>query len=1070
MIQTSLNFSTNFKFDSPSQNFILTDITDYAGEGISPSDVKGVFKIVGPAGLIYENTNFASPDIDPNIDTEFGSVSIPNDVDGNPLIGNYTITYTIQVSGGVQPGTYTKSHTYDFCSDYVAPTIAIQMTADCDCAIVSSRDVTTYAIDGVNPTITRVHKLYYPANLELANLSGSGVLLQITYPDVYTGVYTAKVTSDLVYTFSDGLIVEFVGVEGVKDIDVQCSLSLCTIYCGMKKLTNRFYALKSINSLREASAVLDQLIQIEILSENYYNARQCGKPDDANAWLEKIKEVGQFDENCGCDDASTPTQVIPFCGGGGSGTTTVVAGDSNFGTAVTSSTVGLTTTYTVRLTQTYKDLILNALQSQDLSVTAFRDAGIPEEGRGVTTYNISTAGGTYNVIPGTTNRIIRLTGNGVMTSSFTLTVPAGSYLDGEEFLIDYRGTLNLDGNSITIMGQGLTSDEAINGAAFILCYYDLATTTWFARVLGRSLSPVSQQGIDYWTSGTPYVLTNMVLYGSVPTLQYVCIQAAGADTNPPTGTTSSNTWWRFVGDKSALYDSTGNMVIDATSGDAKIVPVPVTSTATDFLIRNSATGAIEKRSDVMTSALATDNIYVGVAGVATPTPFNVNTLRTIPDIAVPINPGWQDITVNSGGLGLNITVGTYAEYQKFIGSTTLAAAVTVTLSTIGAIAGDKFIFDWSATVNPNGNSVTIAGVALTNGDIQGGNVMIYAIYDGTTWIAKKINYAAPATGIPMAIAYFDVNGNIATYTPMADAGNVTLLTKTFEVSPGSTNAVSPSLYSLVVGTSNTAGALAVKSGIFGVGNNNQGPNSLLSGDSNTSNGSNNIVSGQGNAAIGSRIAIFGIGNTSSVSDNFIAGYGNVINSGFYNQVNGYGNLNNGNYNFISGCANIVAANYATTTGFRAKSYINGQKSNASGQLTTVGGCQTSQVVVVGETTNATITEFFVGADGATRISLEDNKSYGYIIRASVVQDGGGAGTVGDSKFIEVKGMIKQVSGTVSQVGANTTTEIAEDAGANTWALTVSADNVNKAIKIQGTGEASKTLVWSVTVDLFEVKR
>lgn len=62
-IQDILSFETCFELDNSPKNFKITDLTNYTSEGIDPIDVDVLFKITGPLGIIYENTDAGNPDI-----------------------------------------------------------------------------------------------------------------------------------------------------------------------------------------------------------------------------------------------------------------------------------------------------------------------------------------------------------------------------------------------------------------------------------------------------------------------------------------------------------------------------------------------------------------------------------------------------------------------------------------------------------------------------------------------------------------------------------------------------------------------------------------------------------------------------------------------------------------------------------------------------------------------------------------------------------------------------------------------------------------------------------------------
>lgn len=1065
MLPGALIFTTKFDFQSSSvQTFDLNDITNYAGEGIALVNVKGNFKIEGPAGPIYENTNFGSPDIVGNVSLEFNTISIPNDVDGNPIIGTYTITYTVLIGGGTEPGTYTKINTYSYCSNYIAPTVALTLEANCDCATVTSTDVTTYAIAGVNPTITRTHKLFYPANLELTNLTGSGVIIQAVYPDVYTGTYTGKVTSTVVYTFPDNLIIQWT-ITGSDEIQNDCTLSQCTIYCGMKKLTDLFYQYQSIANFAQAQVVFNQLMQIEILMTNWINARECGKPADAAIWIQKIMDIGNFDENCGCGNNTTePIQVIPFCGGSGGGNTVVVAGDSNFGTAVTAATVGSTTTYTVRLTTTYKNLILNALQTQDLSIAAFRAAGIPSEGRGVSTVNIPNGGGTLNLTVGVSDGVQVLLGSGTMTSSYTIALPSGTFVDGDSFTIIYNATKTLGSNNITIFGIQLTAQESISGSTTVYGVYDVGTTTWYVSITGRTVTAASQTGLSFWINGSDYALNTAVLYNNNPTYTYVNIQSAGSGSNHPPTTPTSNTWWKYIGNKSALYDVSNpeNIIIDTTSGTVHIVPTPAASTNTIVLTRE-ATGEIRERSDMQTTSLPSGDVWKGnVSNVAVATTFNESFSRTS-NISIPIS-GTTDTNVASGGATITLVPGTSKEHQVFNATVTLAASYTITMSTPGSIVdGDHFWIVWKSICTTASNTVTIAGITLTQAEAFSGNVMVYAYYDlsAAVWKAYKIFSSSVPIGTDTQTLRYNSSGTLIASSELTNDGTDITVTNALNVGSRSNSA---GTNSQVIGIANEAsGNQSVSQG---AGNVVTGENSFASGSSNTINNVSAFTTGVNNQVTADRAQAMGSGNAVSGFAATALGAGNTA-TGTTSYVEGSVNISSGQSSHAEGSSSTASGDFSHSGGNNAVAYLNSQMARTSGGFNNPGSAQKSDIYLYVSTTNATITEMFI--DGSSiRAVIPTGKTWG--LHGTIVgrQTGGTSGTAGDSTIETFDGVLKNVGGTVSLVNAITATQGDTDAGLSTTTVTVTADNVNKSLKIQVTGTANRNINWFAHVDLFEV--
>ena len=77
---------------------------------------------------------------------------------------------------------------------------------------------------------------------------------------------------------------------------------------------------------------------------------------------------------------------------------------------------------------------------------------------------------------------------------------------------------------------------------------------------------------------------------------------------------------------------------------------------------------------------------------------------------------------------------------------------------------------------------------------------------------------------------------------------------------------------------------------------------------------------------------------------------------------------------------------------------------------------------------------------------------------------------GNTKAWTLEGAIKRGSGvgTAAIVGTVTTTIVAADLGAATWAVTATADTVNGGLAITFTGQASTTIRTVARVDTTEV--
>jgi hypothetical protein len=109
----------------------------------------------------------------------------------------------------------------------------------------------------------------------------------------------------------------------------------------------------------------------------------------------------------------------------------------------------------------------------------------------------------------------------------------------------------------------------------------------------------------------------------------------------------------------------------------------------------------------------------------------------------------------------------------------------------------------------------------------------------------------------------------------------------------------------------------------------------------------------------------------------------------------------------------------------------------------------------------------LGGSLLPRIFIPANRTLGFRMYVSARQTAGVAGTIGDSATWLITGCIKRdgANNTVL-VGVPTgtgTPSAFNDAGAATWTVAVTADDTNEALGVTVTGEASKTISWTISV-------
>jgi hypothetical protein len=279
---------------------------------------------------------------------------------------------------------------------------------------------------------------------------------------------------------------------------------------------------------------------------------------------------------------------------------------------------------------------------------------------------------------------------------------------------------------------------------------------------------------------------------------------------------------------------------------------------------------------------------------------------------------------------------------------------------------------------------------------------------------------------------------------------------------GQSNIVNQSYAAIVGGQSNTASGLnaAVVGGssntasdtnavvVGGASSNATGTRaSILGGFTNTANNTNSVVvGGSGNTASGSAAAVVGGGSGNATAANSV-------------NIGGANNTANGGNSVVAGGA------YATTRS------INGNlvfPANISSISITLGSCQSATLLLGRQTTDATATILTSNTSAAAttnQVILPNNSAYAF--QGTCIANVTAGGTTSGWKF---EGVIKRGANAASTalVAAVTPTVIAQDAGASTWVLAITADTTNGGIAVTVTGAAATTIRWVCKIETTEV--
>jgi hypothetical protein len=445
MALTTIDFNTTFNYVPATKVFSFVDTVDYSGQSVAIANATGVIKVVAPSGTtIYNNTNHGSPDIDPSVSrTNTTTVPLPLDSNGDVMQGLYQVTYTVRIVDNTLASSYDVALTKSITIAYESPTVDLDMEVDCVTPILSSVDNTSYTQNLITPTITRVHKIYYPASIALSPISGTGATVSTSTFYVVNNQalqYSSTLTSTLSYSLGSGFYISD-EVAGNGYLDVLCDSSLCDIYCGLRSQYNRWVNAKgNIPVQAEEQRKLNLMMDLASLAKI---AIDCGKNTQVTEYITAIKTIGNFDGGCGCSDG-TPTLVT---GLGSAGTIVVQAGN---GTTVTSATGGNTTTYTVSLEASLLTKLNNAYNTV-VSAGSGISIAVATATDGTKTYTVTNT----QLQPNSLDQI------------FSITLASGSLpvIASESSLV--TGT-TLKASTLAADNDGSVSDWQVNNSFFTI--------------------------------------------------------------------------------------------------------------------------------------------------------------------------------------------------------------------------------------------------------------------------------------------------------------------------------------------------------------------------------------------------------------------------------------------------------------------------------------------------------------------------------------------------------------------------------------------------------------------------
>lgn len=384
----TLTFTTTFNLNLTPKQIQFVDTTDYAGQGITDlSFVNGNIEATAPSGIVFHpnSGNYTSSSADIDIEDAVQNHVIQLPVNGSGVVepGDYTFTYTVYNSDA--DVYYTKTSVYTF--SYITPEIVISQTIDCVSPLFTSKDVTDYVVGATTPDITRTHSLYYPNG---SSGQGSPIVTSndiITTNTFYQGVQTTEISSILLYTFPDGLMV-LETITGNKNATVNC-VDICGLRCCINDLEQLMESQKCSNSelYAETSALFSTMmaviasIKIDV---------ECGYGDLVSCKIAFIKKITHCKDGCN-DCGAQGSQVL----GIGTILNNVVVQRGGSPIIVETVVAGTLTTYTITLDPafvTFVNGLFSTVVANGLGTGSVDDSGIIS---GIRTYTIN--------MPSTTN-------------------------------------------------------------------------------------------------------------------------------------------------------------------------------------------------------------------------------------------------------------------------------------------------------------------------------------------------------------------------------------------------------------------------------------------------------------------------------------------------------------------------------------------------------------------------------------------------------------------------------------------------------------------------------------------
>lgn len=298
-----VSFTTKFRLDLSPKRVVITDTIDYSGLGEDPADFKGVLLISGPGGVIYNNTDFSNPDINPGTSKESTTqINLPLDPGNNYEVfhGQYTVKYTVQKTATEDE--YYKSIVYGFA--FTEPTMVVNVDSGPYSAKLRSNDNTAYGSNVL--LLTREHRIKYPTDLGFDDIVETAASHEVD--TIYTNEWTTIITSTVDYQQGDDLEYKWYGTKTV----THCVTGACisSFYNGIDEMFTEYQTYIGTNP-NMASLFRERLQQINTAWQLLEIAWADSEVAEADRHAETIREILEASGIDMCPTGSPSAQVSP---------------------------------------------------------------------------------------------------------------------------------------------------------------------------------------------------------------------------------------------------------------------------------------------------------------------------------------------------------------------------------------------------------------------------------------------------------------------------------------------------------------------------------------------------------------------------------------------------------------------------------------------------------------------------------------------------------------------------------------------------------------------------------------